>query len=80
MEKLIWLRENELEILVRHLAGLSSWHLGILVSGFSEVRLRVVDVGDIRGFMVVNPVRAEEIIQVRVRREEDQGWETPIFK
>lgn len=62
MEKLIWLRENEFEIFVRYLVGLFSWYLGILVLGFSEVRFRVVDVGDIRGFMVVNFVRAEEII------------------
>lgn len=49
------LRENE--VLVGHLAELSSWQLDILVSGFSKVRLRVIDVGSSRGFVRVNPVR-----------------------
>lgn len=67
------MRENEFEILARHLAELSSWQFNILVSGFSKFRIGVVDVGSI-WIVVVSPMRVEEIIQVtRVRREEDRG-------
>lgn len=44
--------------------SLSSWQFNILVSGFSKVRMGVVDVGSIWIVVVVSPVRVEEIIQL----------------
>lgn len=50
------------------------------MQGFSEGRIRVVDVGG-TWTVEVHSVRVEESIQVsRVRKEEGQGWEIPIFK
>ena len=68
-------------ILEGHLAELPSWQLDMLVAGFSEVRIRVVNVGTTHGFVIVNLVRVEENIPVsRVRKEEDQGWKTAGLK
>lgn len=56
--------ENEFKICVGHLAVLSSWQLDLLASGFSAVWLRVVDFGSSSGFVVINPVKGWEIIQI----------------
>lgn len=65
------------EILARHLAELSSWQFNTLVSGFSEVRIRVVDAGSI-WIVVANFVRLEEIIQVEYKRGKQRMRNTNI--
>lgn len=75
------MRKNEFVILVGPLAELPGWQLDMLIAGFSEVKIRVVNVGTTHGFVIVHLVRVEENFPVsRVRREEHQGWKTPRLK